>query len=90
MKATIYTTNSFGEWLAAPLPQGTSLAGITTIEEAVGSYGGFTGCGVAITGSSCYNLAQMEPQDRQKLLRFLYTEEGLNLKIGRLTVGSSD
>lgn len=90
MKATIYTTNSYGEWRAAPLTQGTSLAGITTVEEAEEIFGGFMGCGVAITGSSCYNLAQMEPQERQRLLRFLYTEEGLNLRVGRLTIGSSD
>lgn len=90
MKATIYTTNSYGEWIASPLPQGTSLGGITTVEESEAALGGFLGCGVAITGSSCYNLARMEPMERQKLLRFLYTEEGLNLKVGRLTIGSSD
>jgi len=50
----------------------------------------FIGIGVAITGSSCYNLWKMDATERHKLLKFLYSKEGLNLKIGRLSVGDSD
>lgn len=50
----------------------------------------FLGFGVAITGSSCYNLAQMEPTARRAFLESIYTKKGLGLSVGRLSVGSSD
>ena len=51
---------------------------------------GFKGCGVAITGASCYELSLMEEQERQELLEFVYTKKGLGLTNARLTIGSSD
>lgn len=51
---------------------------------------GFLGCGVAITGSSCYNLMLMDKDERYKLLKKLYSKDGMGFGIGRLTVGSSD
>ncbi len=51
---------------------------------------GFYGFGAALTGSSCYLLSQMEPTERTALLRSLYTDEGLNLSVARLTIGASD
>ena len=91
MNATIYTTNEYGEYISKKLTFGSSLSGATTIEEAkVVPDTDFLGIGVAITGSSCYNLSKMEPEERHKLLKFLYTKEGLDLKIGRLSVGASD
>jgi glucosylceramidase len=51
---------------------------------------GFIGLGVAITGSSCYNLWQMDKDGRHALLQSIYGKDGLGLSIGRLTVGSSD
>lgn len=50
----------------------------------------FKGCGVAITGSSCYELSLMEAEERQELLEKIYTKKGLGLSVGRLTIGSSD
>ena len=50
----------------------------------------FLGFGVAITGSSCYNLSLMEPTERRALLESIYTKNGLGLSVGRLSVGSSD
>jgi len=50
----------------------------------------FEGFGVAITGSSCYNLSQMEPAERRQLLQRIYGEEGLGLCNARITFGSSD
>ncbi|MBQ8893739.1 MAG: hypothetical protein IJ043_04945 [Clostridia bacterium] len=47
---------------------------------------GFQGFGVAITGASCYNLAQMEPAERKALLEEVYSK----LSFARLTIGSSD
>ena len=91
MKAKVYTTNQHGEYTEHPLFNSARLSGITTA-EAVNSdtNQGFQGFGVAITGSSCYNLSLMEKEERQKLLKHLYSSEGLGLRVGRLTVGSSD
>ena len=89
--ATIYTTNEYGEYISKKLTFGASLSGATTIEEVkVVPDTDFLGIGVAITGSSCYNLSKMESKERQKLLKFLYSKEGLDLKIGRLSIGASD
>lgn len=51
---------------------------------------GFLGLGVAITGSSCYQLNLMESQERRALLEKIYSKDGLGLRLGRLSVGSSD
>lgn len=50
----------------------------------------FRGFGVALTGSSCYCLSQMDPTERRTLLERIYTDAGLGLSVARLTVGSSD
>ncbi|MBR5518976.1 MAG: hypothetical protein IKV86_08140 [Clostridia bacterium] len=50
----------------------------------------FMGFGVAITGSSCYNLMLMEKSERRKLLESIYSKEGANLTIARLTVAPCD
>jgi len=51
---------------------------------------GFLGFGAALTGSSCYLLSKMEPQERRKLLEELYSPKGLNLSVARLSIGASD
>lgn len=48
------------------------------------------GFGAALTGSSTALLNRMDPVQRKKLLRDLYTDQGLNLSVGRVSVGSSD
>ena len=50
----------------------------------------FLGVGIAITGSSCYNLAQMIKEQRESFLQSVYGKEGLRLSIGRLSIASSD
>ncbi|HJA93932.1 MAG TPA: hypothetical protein H9717_12620 [Candidatus Eisenbergiella merdipullorum] len=67
------------------------IAGAMTLEiseKPVNS--GFMGCGAAITGASCYELNQMDEKERTELLGKIYSKEGLNLSVGRLSIGSSD
>lgn len=87
----MYTTNNYGEYISKPVNHGVSLAGITTaIKDDNTQNTGFIGFGVAITGSSCYNLSLMEKADRYNLLKNLYSKDGLNLQICRLSIGASD
>ena len=51
---------------------------------------GFQGLGVAITGSSCYELSLMEPEQRKAFLKEIYSKEGVGLSIGRLSIGAND
>lgn len=51
------------------------------------SFGGF---GVAVTGSSCYELSTMPEEQRNAFLTDIYGEDGLNLSLARVSVGSSD
>lgn len=50
----------------------------------------FNGFGVAITGSSCYNLSIMNPNERKEFLNKIYSDNGIGLSVGRLCIGSSD
>ena len=50
----------------------------------------FKGFGVAITGSSCYNLNKMIPNERKEFLNKIYSDDGLGLSVGRISIGSSD
>lgn len=91
MEAKIFTTNEYGEFIGDSFFAGTTLSGVTTAKKDTSFINkGFIGCGVAITGASCYNLSKMDKEKRHELLEYLYTPKGLDLKIGRLTVGSSD
>ena len=50
----------------------------------------FKGFGVAISGSSCYNLSIMDKNKRKELLNKIYSNDGIGLSVGRLSIGSSD
>lgn len=50
----------------------------------------FVGLGAALTDSSAWILANMDPDRRAKLLRDLFTPEGCNLSVLRLNMGASD
>lgn len=50
----------------------------------------FKGFGVAITAASCYNLSIMDKNERKELLNKIYSDNGIGLSVGRLTIGSSD
>ena len=54
------------------------------------AYDELIGFGVALTGSSCYELATLPPEKRRALLHEIYSPEGLGLSVARLTMGSSD
>lgn len=50
----------------------------------------FKGFGVAITGASCYNLSIMDENRRKEFLNEIYSDDGLGLSVGRISVGASD
>jgi len=56
-------------------------------DKANENFGGF---GVAITGSSCYNLSIMEADKRKDFLNKIYSKSGLGLSVGRISIGASD
>lgn len=91
MHAIQYYTNANAELIQAPVFPSVQMNGaisVTRTGQTISpAFGGF---GVAITGSSCYNLAQMPAEERTALLQRVYGKDGLNLSIGRLTIGSSD
>ncbi|MBQ7034759.1 MAG: glucosylceramidase, partial [Clostridia bacterium] len=89
MKVTQYNTTQYGKFISAEVKPAVYAGGVRTLLPA-GEAQGFWGFGVAITGSSCYNLNQMEPADRRAFLQAIYGKEGLNLQVGRISIGSSD
>ena len=86
-----YSTNKYGEFTSAELHSSLYMSGAVTAKlSKKPSYSGFLGFGAAITGSSCYNLSKMDAEERGRLLRSIYSKEGLGLSVARLTIGSSD
>ena len=91
MKVTQYSTNSYGEFFKSDISPAVFMEGAKTVTAVKDSENtSHLGLGVAITGSSCYNLSLMEKTQRTELLKALYGSEGLGLSIARLSVGSSD
>lgn len=97
MKVTQYFTTSGidflpqGEFLERPVFVSQPLSGVKEIKRASKAQGNdFLGFGVAITGSSCYNLSQMSKEQRESFLQSVYGKDGLRLSVGRISVGSSD
>ena len=91
MKVTQYITNNHFNFEKKALFPAVRMSSAQTLTHGEKSAcDGFLGFGVAITGSSCYNLSLMEPADRRALLEHLYTNKGVGLSVGRLSVGSSD
>lgn len=55
------------------------------------TYQTMDGFGAALTGSSCYNLLLMQPQDREKFLKETFSEkEGFGHSYIRIAIGCSD
>lgn len=91
MKVTQYMTSSYGAFVKKPVFPSVYMSAAKTLTLAsIPAATDFLGFGVAITGSSCYNLSLMEPAARRELLTSLYGKEGLGLSVARLTVGASD
>ena len=98
MKLTQYTTymdkeNYYkgGEYIKKPIFPSVFMRGAQILTPAAEPAAtDFLGFGVAITGSSCYNLALMQPDERRALLEYVYGKDGLNLSLARLCVGACD
>lgn len=96
MKVTQYFTtngNEFlpkAEFIQKPVFPSQPLSGIQSLKREDSVNDNFLGFGMAITGSSCYNLAQMQKDERAKFLKSVYSRDGLGLSVGRVSVGSSD
>ena len=91
MNVTKYTTNDFGFLRPETVFSAGSECGAA--QEIVAEKTPFNVCkgfGVALTGASCYMLAQMEKGERRKLLESIYGKDGLNLSVARLAIGSCD
>ena len=72
------------EFLERPVYTSQRLMGVKTLRRTSRVLScDFLGGGVAITGSSCYNLAQMPKEQRAPFLQGIYGKEGLGLSIGR-------
>lgn len=91
MKATQFSTNTYGHMSVSDVRPSTYMRGAhTAIFDKAQAYTGFLGFGVAITGSSCYNLSKMDKKSRRALLESIYGKDGLGLSVARLSVASSD
>lgn len=91
MKVTKYTSGS--DVLLKKdeiLPSGGEMGGIINIEVSDEIIGKVKGYGVALTGASCYELSLMEPDKRKEFLNDIYSENGMNLNVARLPIGSCD
>ena len=90
MPTQFYTDKITNKNVREVFPAGTIPGSVTVTVGQTPCTTGVYGFGVSITASSCYLLSQMEPQQRTALLQDLYGKDGINLSVGRLTVGSSD
>lgn len=69
---------------------GTIPGAITAVPTDQPTTTGVYGFGVAITAASCYLLDKMEREQRRAFLEDIYGKNGLNLSVGRLSIGASD
>ena len=92
MKATFYTTdekNGFSQRrLFCNNAKMDAISTATISDHPINE--NFAGFGVAITGASCYELSTMSEENRDQFLSDIYGSDGLNLSVGRLSIGSSD
>ena len=91
MKVTQYQTADNLSFDKRPIFPATKMSGAITLTRTEHQImDDFLGFGVAITGSSCYELSLMSPEERETFLKSIYTKEGIGLSIGRLSIGASD
>lgn len=85
------TTQSFQRQPYELFPCGSSVTGALPLTiESTPEQREVLGFGVALTASSCYELNTMSPEARKAFLQDIFSEKGLNLSVGRLSIGSSD
>lgn len=92
MNVKMYVTDEKHEFRQMrPFYNTVPVAAATNVEAAkTPSVENFTGFGVALTGGSMYELSKMDKDERAAFLKDIYSEEGLNLSVGRITIASSD
>lgn len=90
MTVTQYSTNEYGELLKSEIAPALFMEGAKTVSAEDAVYTDHLGMGVAITGSSCYNLSLMDKQERRAFIEQIYSKNGLGFSIARISVGSSD
>ena len=64
MTVTQYSTNAYGAFVGKTVPTAVYMGGVRIAQKSGATHTGFEGFGVAITGSSCWNLMQMEAGQR--------------------------
>ncbi|MBQ3550954.1 MAG: hypothetical protein IJA41_08260 [Clostridia bacterium] len=91
MKVTQYITTANQNFNSVELKRAVRMSGALTVVPAEKPLNtSFKGFGVAITGASCYNLSELTNEARTALINDIYSPEGLDLSIARISVGSSD
>ena len=91
MKITQYLTNEGLQFATRPVYPAVDMSGAIKLRVTGRTLStDFLGFGVAITGSSCYELSLMEPTERRALLEDIYGKGGIGLSIARLSIGASD
>ncbi len=91
MKVTQYITTTNQSFNAIELKPAVRMSGVLTVTPSPKPLNtSFKGFGVAITGSSCYNLNEMNSDERTALIKDIYGKDGLDLSVARISVGSSD
>lgn len=92
MKPHLYQTNQnhimAEKSVFANVQKNDWISTVTVSEKPVNT--NFNGFGVAITGSSCYELSTMPEEQRAQFLSDIYGSGGLGLSMARLSIGSSD
>ncbi|WP_321333955.1 glycoside hydrolase family 30 beta sandwich domain-containing protein [uncultured Bacteroides sp.] len=92
---TIYvTTNNRSQDFAkktADFSEKSNMSPTTVTLDPTVRYQSMDGFGAAITGSTCYNLMQMTPENRTKFLKETFSdEEGMGYSYVRISIGCSD
>lgn len=91
MKVTSFYTTTDADFVKNPIFPSEKLGGTKTVirtDKVINR--DFKGSGVAITGSSCYNLSLMNADERRNFIESVYGENGLGLSVARLSIGASD
>ena len=90
MKVTQISTNAYGKRMAKAVPPAVYMGGVHTATGNEALHTGFEGFGVAITGSSCWNLMQMDAEARHAFLESIYGKNGLGFTTARLSIAACD
>lgn len=76
---------------AVDFSEGSNMLPTTITLEPGEKFQEMDGFGAALTGSSCYNLMQMDEPDREKFLKETFShEEGMGYSYVRISIGCSD